>query len=160
MDANTTELRFRPRPERVAFDLSRYPPDEELGPAALRFLYFTHRVALSVGGTEIFGPSESPFTNIGVLHAALGLREALDGCEDLGESGFDSIGGGGVDVRFRCDGSGTVQLSGINGGVASDSIASLRGALDAFDEAVRSFLLGMFPDLLEHPRYGWWFRGE
>jgi hypothetical protein len=157
--ARSTDLRFQPRPGRIVIDRSRYPPGPERGPAALGHFYFVHPVALRVGGTELFGLPDRPFTNLALLHVAIGLTTALTNCVRHGESQFELLVGAGNALTLRCAG-GMVELAGPYGAVASDTIEDLQSAVRAFSDDVREFLLTEFPELVEDRTYGWWFRGE
>jgi hypothetical protein len=116
-------------------------------------------VAFSVRGTELFGPQDQPFTNLALLHVAMGLAKSVNDCVTHEESRFELLGAGGSALTLRCTGR-IVEVRGPGGAVAYDTVDAILRAVSVFADSVREFLLSEFPDLADDETYGWWFRDE
>ncbi len=154
-----TDLRFRIRPERLALDRRLWPPRREIPPRAIAGVFFSHYVAFSVSGVEMFGDEDDPTSLYPLLAITVFMRHSLHKSSELGFAEFAPMTGNDP-TFFRALPDGYVEVTGLDGAVAVAKREEIEQAMDRFDASVREFLLAEFPDLREHSAYGWWFRGE
>lgn len=132
------------------------PPEEELSALSICFMM---PVSLNINGVEMFQFQDDGLVSIALLDLASDglytVATLFDGEEAVYEA-FEDAG----KYYFRRDGDIVHVRTDANNHTATCLYSELLQAFEEIQLKVRSFLLKEFPALINHPRWGAWFRGE